>query len=123
MSHSLARGLTVCAVTDFATQPFVGRVGSELKDKLDLDAFFETLSNPFAGAVQYNRDSMPNSQYNIKYVCSFMAGDSLTGDEAMKKLAELVVGNAYDSSQKFDWSYQSSVKSLAKSDYTDSASK
>ncbi|KAJ1523373.1 hypothetical protein ONE63_001240 [Megalurothrips usitatus] len=92
------------------------QVGTDLKDKLDLDAFFETLSNPFAGAVQYNRD-VPYSPYSIKYICSSMAGDNLTGDQAMEQLSALVLGSSKGTGQMFDWSYQSSVTSYQSTQY------
>lgn len=93
------------------------RVGSELTAKLDIDIFFETLSNPFAGAVQYNRDSRPNSPYNIKYICSFMQGNDLTPDQSMQKLAYLVLGDQVNG-PVLDWSYASSVQSYQETAYT-----
>ncbi|KAK3907645.1 Putative serine protease K12H4.7 [Frankliniella fusca] len=85
------------------------QVANELVNKPDLDNFFLTLSNPFAGAVQYNRDSMPNSAYNIKYICSFMQGDNLTPDEAMEKLSTLILGNDKGTDKLYDFSYQGMV--------------
>lgn len=88
---------------------------TELKDKLDLDAFFETVSSPFAGAVQYNRN-IKDSVYNIKYICSFVEGDNLTPDEAMSKLAKLVVGDKKDD-QLLDWSYKSNIKAYQNTEW------
>ncbi|XP_034232342.1 putative serine protease K12H4.7 [Thrips palmi] len=101
----------------YATVKKVFRMSTELKDKLDLDAFFETLSSPFAGAVQYNRDHPPKSVYSIKYICSFMAGDDLTPDEAMSKLSKLVLGEPADPNKTFDWSYKSSIKQYQRTEY------
>ena len=95
---------------------FYFRIGSELTAKLDLDVFFETLSNPFAGAVQYNRDSRPNSAYNIKHVCSYMAGDSLTPEQAMQALANLVLVGQPD--QPMDWSYAGQIQLYRQTQYT-----
>ncbi|XP_034255544.1 putative serine protease K12H4.7 [Thrips palmi] len=93
------------------------RVGSDLVAKLDLDAFFETLSGPFAHAVQYNRDSTPQSTSNIKYICSFMSGN-LTPDQAMAKLANLVLGKNNIPGIYYDWSYRSSITGLQNTAYT-----
>lgn len=95
----------------------VFHMSTELHDKLDLDAFFETLSSPFAGAVQYNRANPPNSKYSIKYICSFMAGDNLTPDEAMAKLSNLVLGDLKYPTQTFDWSYKSTIKQYQNTEY------
>ncbi|XP_052130437.1 putative serine protease K12H4.7 isoform X1 [Frankliniella occidentalis] len=93
------------------------QVASELKSKSDLDNFFQTLSNPFAGAVQYNRDSAPNSADNIKYICSFMQGDNISPDEAMEKLSTLILGRSKGTTQLYDFSYKSLVDSYKQEAY------
>ncbi|KAK3907644.1 Putative serine protease K12H4.7 [Frankliniella fusca] len=93
------------------------QVANELRNTLDIDNFFQTLSIPFAGAVQYNRDSVPGPQYSIKNMCSFMQGDNLTPDEAMEKLSTLVLGENKGTSTLFDFSYQQTVNAYKKEEY------
>lgn len=92
-------------------------MASDLKAKEDLDSFFQALSGPFAQAVQYNRDSTPDSDSNIGHVCSQISGN-LTPDQAMAKLAKLVLGKNYVPGIIYDWSYRGAIAGLQSTEYS-----
>lgn len=84
-------------------------------NKLDMDTFFNILSNPFATATQYNRNS-GQPAYSIKSQCRYMKNKK-TEDEAAKALADVFVASQGWIMGCVDWTYEGNSESLKSIEY------
>ncbi|XP_034232343.1 putative serine protease K12H4.7 [Thrips palmi] len=87
----------------------------DTSNKLDMDMFFNILSNPFATATQYNRDNS-GAKYSIKSQCKYMK-DKKTDDDAAAALADVFVASQYFIIGCIDWTYKANTESLRSIEY------
>jgi Serine carboxypeptidase S28 len=92
-----------------------------VENHMDVANLFETLSDNFAGVVQYNKDNSPHATVNIDDVCAIMVNQSLGPPVTrLAKVNDLIMDK--EKSKCLDYKYDNMLRDMQNISWSSSVS-